>query len=77
MFLSYYAMKEHGKDMLCTADPRVDAYIDALPGWQQAICRHVRNLVHCAIPYAAGSVPVLSFSRAYSHGQCSGSAGQH
>jgi len=27
-----------------TADPRVDAYIDALPGWQQAICREVRDL---------------------------------
>jgi hypothetical protein len=27
-------------------DPRVDAYIDALPDWQQAICREVRDLVH-------------------------------
>jgi hypothetical protein len=32
------------------ADPRVDAYIDALPGWQQAICRQVRDLVHGADP---------------------------
>ena len=32
------------------ADPRVDAYIDALPGWQQAICRQVRALVHEADP---------------------------
>jgi hypothetical protein len=32
------------------ADPRVDAYIDALPGWQQAICREVRELVHAADP---------------------------
>jgi len=31
-------------------DPRVDAYIDALPGWQQAICRQVRDLVHAADP---------------------------
>jgi hypothetical protein len=31
-----------------TADPRVDAYIDALPGWQQDICRQVRDLVHAA-----------------------------
>jgi hypothetical protein len=31
-------------------DPRVDAYIDALPGWQQAICREVRDLVHAAGP---------------------------
>ena len=33
-----------------TADPRVDAFIDALPGWQQAICRQVRGLVHAADP---------------------------
>jgi len=31
-------------------DPRVDAYIDALPGWQQDICQHVRDLVHAADP---------------------------
>src|SRR3954454_6625465 len=31
-------------------DPRVDAYIDALPAWQQAICRDVRELVHDADP---------------------------
>lgn len=31
-------------------DPRVDAYIDALPAWQQAICREVRELVHAADP---------------------------
>jgi hypothetical protein len=30
------------------ADPRVDAYIDALPDWQQVICREVRELVHAA-----------------------------
>jgi hypothetical protein len=33
-----------------TADPRVDAYIDALPSWQQDICREVRDLVHAADP---------------------------
>ncbi len=27
-------------------DRRVDAYIDSLPGWQQDICREVRDLVH-------------------------------
>jgi len=32
------------------ADPRVDAYIDALPEWQQVICREVRDLVHAADP---------------------------
>lgn len=31
-----------------TADPRVDAYIDSLPSWQQVICRQVRALVHAA-----------------------------
>jgi hypothetical protein len=36
--------------MKYTADPRVDAYIDALPEWQQAICQEVRELVHAADP---------------------------
>jgi hypothetical protein len=31
-------------------DPRVDAYIDALPAWQQDICSRVRDLVHEADP---------------------------
>ncbi len=31
-------------------DPRVDAFIDVLPGWQQDICREVRELVHAADP---------------------------
>lgn len=31
-------------------DPRVDAYIEALPAWQQAICQEVRALVHAADP---------------------------
>jgi hypothetical protein len=31
-------------------DPRVDAYIDALPDWQQDICREVRDLIHAADP---------------------------
>lgn len=34
--------------MTDTTDPRVDAYIEALPAWQQAICREVRALVHAA-----------------------------
>jgi hypothetical protein len=29
-------------------DPRVDAYIDPLPEWQQEICHRVRDLVHAA-----------------------------
>lgn len=32
------------------ADSRVDEYIDALPEWQQEICREVRELVHAADP---------------------------
>jgi hypothetical protein len=31
-------------------DPRVDAYIDALPAWQQSICRRVRDIAHEADP---------------------------
>jgi hypothetical protein len=31
-------------------DLRVDAYIDGLPAWQQAICREVCDLVHSADP---------------------------
>jgi len=45
--------------MTDTADPRVDAYIDALPAWQQAICRHVRALVHAADPEV---VETITFS---------------
>jgi hypothetical protein len=31
-----------------TKNPRVDAYVDGLPQWQQAICQRVRDLVHAA-----------------------------
>ena len=31
-------------------DRRVNDYIDALPDWQQAVCREVRELVHAADP---------------------------
>ena len=31
-------------------DPRVDAYVDPLPSWQQEICHRVRDLVHAADP---------------------------
>jgi hypothetical protein len=33
-----------------TTDPRVDSYIEALPDWQQVICRQVRDLVHATDP---------------------------
>lgn len=36
--------------MVHRTDPRVDAYIDALPAWQQQLCREVRELLHEADP---------------------------
>jgi hypothetical protein len=42
--------------MSYTADARVDAYIGALPDWQQAICSQVRNLVHAADPDVAETI---------------------
>jgi hypothetical protein len=36
--------------MTYTQDPRVDAYIDGLPHWQQAVCQRVRDLVHATDP---------------------------
>lgn len=36
--------------MSYVADPRVGAYIQALPEWQRAVCREVRDLVHGADP---------------------------
>jgi hypothetical protein len=31
-------------------DPRVDAYIAGLPGWQQKLCGQLRDLIHAADP---------------------------
>jgi hypothetical protein len=31
-------------------DPRVDLYIDGLPGWQQEICHELRDVIHAADP---------------------------
>ena len=42
--------------MTYAVDPRVDDYIDALPDWQQAICREVRDLVHATDPDVAETV---------------------
>ncbi|MBO0764133.1 MAG: DUF1801 domain-containing protein [Hyphomicrobiaceae bacterium] len=39
-----------------TSDPRVDAYIEGLPGWQQDICREVRDLMHAADPEVAETI---------------------
>ena len=40
----------YGGDMSYVKESRVDDYINALPPWQQAICREVRDLVHAADP---------------------------
>ncbi len=42
--------------MTYAVDERVDAYIDALPDWQQAICRQVRDLVHAADPEVSETI---------------------
>lgn len=42
--------------MTYATDPRVDAYIDALPDWQQDICRRVRDLIHAADPEVAETI---------------------
>jgi hypothetical protein len=42
--------------MTGTADPRVDDYIDSLPGWQRDICREVRELVHAADPEVSETI---------------------
>ena len=39
-----------------TRDPRVDAYINTLPNWQQSICREVRELMHAADPEVAETI---------------------
>ncbi len=38
------------REVTYRVDSRVDDYIDALPAWQQQICREVRELVHAADP---------------------------
>lgn len=48
--------KKRGGGSPYPKDPRVDAYIDALPGWQQSICRAVRDLVHAADPAVTETV---------------------
>jgi hypothetical protein len=42
--------------MTFTPDPRVDAYIASVPGWQQDICREVRTLVHAADPEVSETI---------------------
>jgi hypothetical protein len=42
--------------MTYRADPRIDAYIAALPDWQQTICREVRELVHAIDPHVTETI---------------------
>ena len=37
-------------------DPRVEAYIESLPAWQQDICREVRAIAHAADPEMAETI---------------------
>lgn len=40
---------EHGTIMInYQKDLRIDQYIETLPGWQQQVCRKVRDLIHRA-----------------------------
>jgi hypothetical protein len=42
--------------MTYATDPRVDACIDALPDWQQAVCRELRDLIHTADPEVSETI---------------------
>jgi hypothetical protein len=42
--------------MTYAMDPRVDAYIDGLPDWQQAVCQELRDLIHAADPAVAETI---------------------
>ncbi len=37
-------------------DSRVDDYIKPLPGWQQELCRQLRDLIHAADPEIAETI---------------------
>jgi hypothetical protein len=43
-----FSQDYRGPTMSYPTDPRVDEYINALPDWQQVLCREVRDLVHAA-----------------------------
>jgi len=47
---------QEGSATTYAADERVDAYIAALPDWQQAVCRQVRDLVHAADPEVSETI---------------------
>jgi len=56
MAVSRPRQKEGHEAARTAADPRVDAYIDSLPAWQQQVCRKVRDLVHAADPEVAETI---------------------
>lgn len=50
------AVDSSGRSAGSSRDPRVDEFIAALPGWQQDICREVRELVHATDPAVAETI---------------------
>lgn len=50
MGMTELSTDEGGSSMAAKHDPRVDDYINALPEWQQDICRQARQIVHAADP---------------------------
>jgi hypothetical protein len=49
------AWDHHGMSAYQT-DSRIDDYIATLPGWQQDLCRQVRELVHAADPQVTETI---------------------
>ena len=47
---TYFDSWYHHSMSAYQTDPRIDEYIQTLPGWQQDMCRQVRDLVHAADP---------------------------
>ena len=46
-------MRDHRTEPMPSAydtEPRVDQYIDALPGWQHDLCQRLRDLIHAVDP---------------------------
>ncbi len=54
--------------MTYTADRRIDAYIAALPDWQQAICGEIRELVHAADPQVTETIKRTRYPYFVLHG---------
>lgn len=50
-------------------DPRVDAYIDRLPPWQQEVCRRVRGLIGAADPSTGETIKRTVLPYFVAHGK--------